>query len=376
MDAADEFVRTNLGIILHDAADYYKNLFVIKDDIAKKKGLIGSPYFHQISQNTLISQARMSTGENLLITILHSLNIVRKKRVNNSDGRPCIVFLDEIELALHASSLRRLVHFLHTISDELDLSIFFSTHSLELIRGIKPRNIYYLTRQFNGSISVSTPCYPAYATRNLYSEDGYGNDLVIFVEDDVAKYIVERILLEKDLIQNIRIKVLPTGGWTNTITLAHDVISSRLLLTGTRLILILDRDIKDEVPKFIKNHKQYGYLKPNFLPISSLEKYLKQNLITKLDTQLYKRLDNYLFQRNPLSSILQKYQTEVNVNDDKDGKTLYGFLVNELRGIRKDREDLVDIVVKYLLEEDKSTINTLSEFLISNIEPDMQECRI
>ena len=33
----------------------------------------------------------------------------------------------------------------------------------------------------------------------------------------------DRVLIEKDLLRNVRIKVLPTGGWTNTITMAYDV---------------------------------------------------------------------------------------------------------------------------------------------------------
>ncbi|EHQ88698.1 ATP-dependent nuclease [Desulfosporosinus youngiae] len=368
MGCADEFIRTNLGVILHDDPNHYEKLLVIKKEVAREKGLFGEPYFYELPQNRYISQARMSTGENLLISILHSLNIVRKKRITHNEGRPCIVFLDEIELALHASSLRRLVHFLQRISDDLDLSIFFSTHSLELIRGIKPQNIYYLTKQIDGSISITNPCYPAFATRNLYSDDGYGNDVVIFVEDEVAKCIVERILLEKDILHNIRVKVLPTGGWTNTITMAHDVISSRLLLKDTKLVLILDKDIKDEVPKFMANHKQYKYLSPDYLPISSLEKYLKAKLVNKVDSQLYKQLDNYLFQGRPLSSALRKYQVETNIHDDLDGKTLYGYLINELRSIRKDREDLAEIVVIYLMETDKNLVDTLANYLRKKIE--------
>ena len=109
----------------------------------------------------------MSTGENLLISILHSLKILYNKRTTNSDGRPCIVFLDEIELALHSSALRRLVVFLKKIAKEINLAIFFSTHSIELLREIKPQNIYYLLHNVDNSISVSNPCYSAYATRNL-----------------------------------------------------------------------------------------------------------------------------------------------------------------------------------------------------------------
>jgi len=370
MILADEFIRVNLGVILHDDPNKYDNLYVVKKEVAREKGLSGEPYFYKLPGGNYISQARMSTGENLLISILHSLNIVRKKRIAHNDGRPCIIFLDEIELALHASALRRLVYFLQKISNELDLSIFFSTHSIELIRGIKPQNIYYLTKQIDGSISVSNPCYPAYATRNLYSDDGYGIDVVIFVEDDVAKCIIERILLEKDFINNIRIKVLPTGGWTNTIMLAHDVISSRLLLKNTKIILILDKDIERDVPAFMANNKKYKYINPDYLPISSLEKYLKEKLIINVDSQLVKKLDNYLFQRKPLSSILQKYKAETDISKDTDGKTLYGYLINELKAIRKEREDLVEIIVKYLMETDRNIVDTLADYLKKKIDAD------
>ena len=367
IEAADEFVQTNLGIILHNDATYYNKLFSIKESAKRKLNLAGHPYFYQVDDGKYISQARMSTGENLLITILHSLNLRRYTRLKFDDNCPFIVFLDEIELALHASSLRRLVVFLKHISEELNAAIFFSTHSLELIRDIKAQNIFYLDRQLDGSIMVTNPCYPAYATRNLYSDDGYGNDAVIFVEDDLAKCIIDRVLIEKNLLNNIRIKVFPTGGWTNTLIMAHDVTSSRLLLNGTRIIVILDRDIKDQVPAFISNHKECKRFEPDYLPISSLEKYLKQGLVDKVDPALYKKLDNYIFQGRPLSSILTKYNTEVDVAADTDGKKLYGIIKNELRSIQKDREDLVELIVKYLIETDSSLVDALAKYLTTKI---------
>lgn len=372
MDEADEFVRINLGMVLHDDSNYYEKLYIIKKATAVENRLSGRPYFLKIQNDKFISQARMSTGENLLISILNSLNIVRDKREKHNDGRPCIVFLDEIELALHASALRRLVYFLEKISKELNLSIFFSTHSLELIRGIKPQNIYYLTRMFDGSISVTNPCYPAYATRNLYSDDGYGEDVVIFVEDDLAKIILEKIMFEKQLLKNIRVKILPTGGWTNTIMMAHDVISSKLLLRDTKVLVVLDKDIEKDVPKFAHNNKKYKDIceeRIDYLPINSLEKYLQKNLITKFNQDLFEMLDTYLFQKNPLAKILRDYTSKNDVKEDKDGKTLYGLLENELRGIRKDREDLVQIVVKFLVEKEKESLEPLEYYLKMNLSP-------
>lgn len=359
LDKADDFVRKNLGVILHDNEEYYKELFIVKDDICRAKGLAGTPYVYSLS-GKFINQARMSTGENLLVSILHSLNLLRRRRHSQS---PYIVFLDEIELALHASSLRRLVHFLTQFAESFQLAVFFSTHSLELIRGIKPQNIYYLTRMFNGTITVTNPCYPAYATRNLYSDDGYGSDFVIFVEDDIAKSVIERIINDRQLIRNARVKVLPTGGWTNTITMAFDVISSRLLLKDTKIIVILDKDIKRMVPGFLGNNPQYQSVRINYLPISSLEKYIKKGLIDRFDKDLFEKLDTYLFQKNPLTSLIQEYGKTHDPNDDKDGKALYGVLLNELRGMRKGREELVDIVLKHVMDTDVASIEELSRFL-------------
>ena len=362
LDIADEYIRQNLGTILHDNNEYYEKMYYVKKSVCKKLGLVGSPYFYSIN-GKLVNQARMSTGENLLITILHSLNLFRIRRTSNSDGRPGIVFLDEIEIALHASSIRRLAHFLTDFAENYGMAIFFSTHSLELIRGIKPQNIYYLSRMFNGLINITNPCYPAYVTRNLYSDDGYGNDFVFFVEDDIAKCIIERILINEQLIKNARIKVLPTGGWTNTITMAYDVISSRLLLKDTKIIVILDKDIIGLVPGFISNNPRMRDIKLDFLPISSLEKYLKKALVDDYDNSLFEKLDTYLFQKKPLNALLQEYGKTIEHKDDTDGKTLYGILLNELRGMRKGREELVDIVMKHVIETDTNSMETLREFL-------------
>lgn len=367
LTTASEFVKNNLGLILRDDREHYSELYILNRNVATSLELSGVSYFCKTPNDTYISQARMSTGENLLVSILHSLKIIYDKRKKKNDGRPCIVFLDEIELALHSSALRRLVIFLKNISNELNLAIFFSTHSIELLREIKAQNIYYLQRNIDNSIFLTNPCYPAYATRNLYSDDGYGNDMVILVEDDLAKIIVERIMLEKSLINNIRVKVLPTGGWTNTIMMAYDVISSNLLIKGTKLAIILDRDIESYVPDFISNHKQYSGLKFDYLPIPSLEKYIRDNLYVKHDNKLYNILNTYVFQKRPLNTIIEGYNRD-NKDEDLNGKIFYGYLLNELKSMRKDREDLVEVIVKYIMENDNDRIETLSIYIKNKIE--------
>lgn len=363
---ASDFVKDNLGIILRNDKNYYKNLYVVKKNVADKMGLTRITYCNISEKDELISQPRMSTGENLLLSILSSLELLYDKRTKHNDGRPCIVFLDEIELALHSSALRRLVLFLKEISVSVNLSIFFSTHSIELLREIKAQNIFYLSNLYNDSIIVTNPCYPAYATRNLYGDDGYGNDLVILVEDDLAKLIIEKVLISKNIAHNIRIKILPTGGWTNTISMAYDVTTSNLLQKGTRLAVVLDQDIKVQVPEFIRNHKQFSGIKIDYLPIASLEKYLRSNLFLQVNSKLFSVLDTYLFQKKPLQEVLLLYNRERH-EDDNDGKTLFGYLLNEVRSMRRDREDIVDLVVRFILENDSNSVDKLTDYLEKKI---------
>lgn len=364
---ASPFVQKNLGLILHNDENYYNRLFIVNKHMADEMGLTRITYCNITDDGTFVSQPRMSTGENLLISILSSLSVLYEKRTKHHDGRPYVVFLDEIELALHSSALRRLILFLKDFAFSYNLVIFFSTHSIELLREIKAQNIYYLSNAFNGTIMVTNPCYPAYATRNLYGDDGYGNDLVVLVEDDLAKLVIERILISKRLAQSIRIKILPTGGWTNTITMAYDVTTSNLLQKGTKIAVILDQDIKSDVPIFMSNHKQFSNIKTDYLPIPSLEKFLRNKLIINTDTDFFSLLDTYLFQKRPLQEILLSYKRENNEKDN-DGKILYGYLLNEIRSMRKDREDLVDLVVRFILDNDANSINALAEYLRKKIE--------
>lgn len=213
---------------------------------------------------------------------------------------------------------------------------------------------------------VTNPCYPAYATRNLYGDDGYGNDLVILVEDDLAKLIIDKILISQNLAQNIRIKILPTGGWTNTISMAYDVITSNLLQKGTRLAVVLDQDIKNSVPEFISTHKHFSGIKIDYLPISSLEKYLRSNLFLQINSKLFSMLDTYLFQKKPLQEVLNTYGRDKH-EDDTNGKALFGYLLNEVRSMRKDREDIVDLIVRFILVNDGNSVNELTDYLRQKI---------
>ena len=63
---------------------------------------------------------------------------------------------------------------------------------------------------------------------------------------------------------------------------------------------------------------------------------------------------------------MKEYKRQ-NEKDDSDGKILYGYLLNELRSMRKDRDDLVEIVVKYIMTNNTQAIESLTTYLRSKI---------
>lgn len=148
--------------------------------------------------------------------------------------------------------------------------------------------------------------------------------------------------------------------------MAYDVISSNLLIKGTKLAIVLDRDIQTDVPRFLSKHKECSNLKIDYLPIKSLEKYLRENLYVKVDNDLLSLLDTYIFQKKPLVDILRTYQKE-NEKDDSDGKILYGYLINELRSMRKERDDLIEMIVKFIMKSESSNVEELTSYLTSKI---------
>lgn len=355
LKTAAEFIRRNLGEILQGDTNYYEKLWRTSPGYG---GFDGTVFFYE-KHGKRISQFHMSTGENLLISVLNSLYIKNKERA--SLNKPCIIFFDEIELALHPSSLKRLVRFLSEMSVQYNYSIYFSTHSIELISGIKPDNIFFVERHGDNSIEIMNPCYPAYATRILYDHSGYDN--VILVEDDLAKDIITKILRKEYLLNNRLVHVLPCGGYSKVIDLANDAITNNLMGKKCSICMILDADIKEQAQQYRIKKKIAVNVPLNFLPIESLEKFLRSKLYLNVDHGLFRRLNDYIFQQKSLSDIVDIYKKENNAIGDANGKKLYSLIDSELRERKKDRHELIEIIVDYLFEKEKDTIKPVVDFL-------------
>ncbi|MFS6804362.1 ATP-dependent endonuclease [Edwardsiella tarda] len=321
---ADEFINTNFSYILHGRKNAYPTIKKIKNrNVAQKLGFETVPYFMQYD-DVRLSQYWLSSGENLLLSLLHFINNKIFQQKKKGSNEVSLILIDEIELALHPVAIKRMVEILAKLAQEYNLSIYFSSHSTELLRALKPNNIYYLQSLPDKSIEVINPCYPAYATRFLYNQDGY--DFLLLVEDELAKFIIEKIVVEEQLYDGKLYHVLPCGDWRNTVRLHKEIFDSRMTNTSAKIISILDGDVEVEYQREkIKNG--YTNLNVTYLPIPSLEKYLHEKLVTKVDKTLFRQLNDRFFRRVPLDQVVSEY---MGGKIDNKGKVLWFSLVSAI----------------------------------------------
>ena len=366
---SSSFIAENLGSILRGNKHYYSELYVLNKSMTSSLKL-KRPMFFLKKNGSLVNQLSMSTGENLLLTVLYSIEKRLNKKVYGES--PTFIYLDEIELALHSSSLRRLIAFFNDILAEKNYTIIFSTHSIDILRQIPPSNIYYLQSYADGSISTINPCYPAYATRSL--DSAYGFDFIFLVEDALAKEIVDRLLIEKRLLSNKRVLVQPAGGWQLVLRYAYDIVVTHMTSPTTKIRIILDRDIKDLVPPFLKKERIGFEKEPQFLPVKSLEKYLLEKLVTSIDKTLFREINDYVFTGKSLDTIVKEYLISITDNPPKDneslinGKALFGCLKAELKKVQKTEKDLVECVVKHMFINSTQELEEITQFLQSELQ--------
>ena len=350
---AQRDIKENLGIILHNDPKRYENLFKLSSDRAKQIFKFrGSPYF-LIQDDRLISQLSLSTGENLLLSLLHSLfNQIDRRGDNIHDY---FVLLDEVELALHPSALIRLVRFLSKLSKRHNMAIYFSTHSTDLIRNIDPANIFFLNKHADNSVEVINPCYPAYATRNIYMHDGY--DYLILVEDILTKKLVDWLLKKEGLLSSKLVHILPCGGWEGVIALHQEIMTSKFLGVGKKAFTILDGDAEEQFnSKFVENGLHLN-LNVAFLPIQSAEKFLKRKLVDDVDHRFFRHFNDSFFHQKSLDDVIEGYRLQSSC--DSKGKSLLRLITTELESQECSVEDFSSLIVEYIVEnEDMEPLKT------------------
>jgi energy-coupling factor transporter ATP-binding protein EcfA2 len=288
-------------------------------------GFKGIPYLID-REGKRVFQHKMSSGEYMLIGLLDYIDSAQARLARTDEDSantpPALILLDEIEIALHPAAQCRLATFLDYVADSLNMCVYFSTHSVQVLNVVHADNVYHLARAANGGIEVISPCGPAYATRDMYEPDGF--DLIVLVEDILAKNIVEKVIRDGKLNRGKLIRVIPVGGWENTLQLHHELHISKAFGAGTKILSVLDGDVEDKCQAKCRNNPKLGYIKKAFLPIMSLEKYLLNKLVTSPDNMFSREMGDHFFTVRTLADIVSDYRGKT--AKDNDGKILLSVL--------------------------------------------------
>ena len=335
-------------------------------DVARKYGLGNMPYFLKLPNGKYISKYKMSSGECMLISLMNfikstALDPKQIRRRHKVTSERLFVFIDEVELALHPSSIDRLLEYMLNMIEHKDLTVLFSSHSSELIRKIKPRNIFYMKND-SGIGRIISPCYPQYAIRSLYNHDGY--DCTILVEDKVSELIVKKLIVDYRTQNNLLINVLPVGGWNNTLELQRNFCEQNILGRDKFTFSIIDGDVAERVNK----NQQFKPLKKLFLPIKSLEKYLYQKILIDNNIELITYIGNRFFTLTSFDEIVKECRNNEYVAKDTSGKALYEVIIKKLAAERVEEETLVKDFSEYLFEKENfaSLKNDIERFIELN----------
>ncbi len=343
---ADKYVIENLSYILHGDKTHYTNLYRLKNRKLKESlNLKNLPYFILGNHDRVISQYRMSSGECLLISLLHFIynSIIRQSLPLNI---PILMLLDEIELALHPSAVSRFLDLLNDIVCKYKhVSVFLTTHAAEVIRKIEPSNIYKLENN-DGVITYVNPCYPSYAIRDLYSHCGY--DYLILCEDVLTKKVIEHVLQEENLTDSRLVHVCPVGGWRNVLKLHIELLQNNILGTSTNITSILDGDIEEDCG----NEKQFSSIRKLFLPIPSIEKCFYNILYgDKYGKALKKKINDRFFTVKSIDELKSEFERTRNTVREEDNKKLYSHLKKDLLNRKIDENEFIANLLPILFEE-------------------------
>lgn len=173
----------------------------------------------------------MGAGEKKVIEIL---------RILHSAGKDSLILIDELDLTLHTSALKKIIDIMLRIAEEKNLQIIFTTHREDIIKfnSIKDKiDIRFITNRLSKN---KTECL------NNITSEGFleltGEEEVkryLYVEDTMSESIVKQFLIENNILSNS--EIIKYGAIDNAFTIACGLYLSQEEIFN-KCLFILDGD--------------------------------------------------------------------------------------------------------------------------------------
>jgi len=188
------------------------------------------------------SEKNLSLGELCILKLL---------KMMEACPRQSLVLIDEVELALHPTAQTELLEYLEEVATDKALTVILSTHSATLIKQTDQSKLLFLQVDDDGSVRCIKNCFPSYVLGHLAYKEEAVHDVVIYVEDDCARVIVETLAFrvraelfpEESLVPSC--VVIPVGGFLNVLRFFDR--QRAVLPMLTRAYVVLDADAQPGV---------------------------------------------------------------------------------------------------------------------------------
>lgn len=285
--APDVWLNDKLNTIF-DTMKFDSMIRITTGDLRRGRGGVAvnrrrnTAYAIPLANNQYYTEQNFSFGEIVLINMLYDI----KSATNGA-----LILIDELELALHPSAQIRLIAVLEEIAAEKGLTILISTHSSSIIKARK--TVIFLDALPDGSVEVLYDCPPAKAIGAIGMREDTNPDIIVLVEDKMAKSFFHALKQKYVTLQNesnyLDIRILELGGFSNIIHFYVEA-NNYIFYDNVYIVAYMDKDVESDIvpyPQFgnqdiiRKYNENASYL--HFLPYTPEVLLIKTLYESKLD---------------------------------------------------------------------------------------------
>lgn len=218
-----------------------------------------------LGEEKYYSERSFSFGEIVLLNMLFDI----EKEPNGA-----MILIDELEMAIHPSSQIRLINFLKKLASTRDLTILVSTHSASIIKS--QTDVIFLNKNTDDTVEVIYNCPPAKAIGAIGMREDTNPDIVILVEDPMAKslfFALQQKYMELHKETNyLDIRILDIGSYKGVLKFYKESINY-VFYNNVYVAAFFDKDVETDIipyPQYVdtevmniyNTHKKYLHFLP------------------------------------------------------------------------------------------------------------------
>ena len=240
----DRWLNSKLNLIF-DTTKFDSMIRITTGDLRRGRGNAAvnrrrnTAYAIPLGNDRYYTEQNFSFGEIVLINLLYDV----KNAMNGA-----MVLIDELELALHPAAQIRLISALKELATEKGLTILISTHSSSIIKSQK--SVIYLEVHSDGSVDAFYDCPPAKAIGAIGMREDTNPDIIVLVEDKMAKNFFYALKQKYFALQNeanyLDIRILELGGYSNIIRFYIEA-NNYIFYDNVYVVAYMDKDVERDI---------------------------------------------------------------------------------------------------------------------------------